>query len=276
MPKSRFELPAQLPTTVTRPIYAGVGVTDLAVEFVREYVADVQKRAGEVQKTVSGIDYQPAALATEAQKRAQSATKVVTERVENLNKTVADDAQARRAAVEKRVAELQAEAMALPTRLQKFLDEQLGTAGDTYGELVTRGESLVDRILGQQSTQDAEKSVKTTVAKAKTTKTQAVEDRHDGQEVGAEVRQEVRDHGPQEPCQEQREGDRHRRQEGRRVDRRRGRRGRREGRRLSHAPVGPASAEASPGSTAPGACCCAEVRPATGSRTPGSPRLRGR
>jgi vacuolar-type H+-ATPase subunit E/Vma4 len=173
MPKSRFELPAQLPTTVTRPIYAGVGVTDLAVEFVREYVADVQKRAGEVQKTVSGIDYQPATLATEAQKRAQSATKVVTERVETLNKSVADDAQARRAAVEKRVAELQAEAKAFPTRLQKFLDEQLGTAGDTYGELVTRGESLVDRILRQESTQEAEKAAKTTVAKAKTTKTQA-------------------------------------------------------------------------------------------------------
>ncbi len=173
MPKTRFELPAELPTTVTRPIYAGVGVTDLAVEFVREYVADMQKRAADVQKTVAKRDYQPSTLATEAQKRAQHATKAVTERVETLNKTVADDAQARRAAVEKRVAELQAEAKALPNRLQKFLDEQLGTAGDTYGELVTRGESLVDRILRQQSTLDAEKSVKTTVAKAKTTKTQA-------------------------------------------------------------------------------------------------------
>lgn len=173
MPKSRFELPAELPTTVARPIYAGVGVTDLAVEFVREYVADMQKRAADVQKTVSKIDYQPTSLATEAQKRAQHATKVVTERVETLNKTVTDDAQARRAVIEKRVAELQAEAKALPTRLQKFLDEQLGTAGDTYDELVSRGESLVDRILGQQSTRDAEKAVKTTVAKAKTTKTQA-------------------------------------------------------------------------------------------------------
>jgi hypothetical protein len=177
MPKSRFELRTELPATVTRPLYAGVGVTDLAVEFVREYVADMQKRAGEmqkeVQKTVSGLDYQPSALATEAQKRAHHATKLVTERVETLNKTVADDAQARRALIEKRVAEIQAEAKALPTRLQKFLDEQLGTAGDTYGELVTRGESLVDRIRRQQSTQDAEKAVKTTVAKAKTTKTQA-------------------------------------------------------------------------------------------------------
>ena len=171
MPKSRFELPAQLPTTVTRSLYAGVGVTDLAVEFVREYVADVQKRAGEVQKTVASGD--PTALATEAQKRAQLATKRVAERVETLNKTVADDAQARRAAVERRVAELQAEAKALPTRVQKFIDAQLGTAGDTYGELVNRGESLVDRILRQQSTQDAEKAAETTVAKAKTTKTQA-------------------------------------------------------------------------------------------------------
>jgi heparin binding hemagglutinin HbhA len=181
MPKSRFELPAQLPENVARPLYAGVGATERAVEILREYVSDVQKRFGEVQKevqkTVSGIDYEPRALRTEAQKRAQHATeqarKVVNARVESLNKNVTEDAQARRAAVEKRVAELQAELRDWQARFQKLLDEQLDTAGGTYGELVTRGESLVGRIRGQQSTQEAEQAVKTTAAKAKTTKTQA-------------------------------------------------------------------------------------------------------
>jgi len=171
--KSRFELPTQLPEGVARPLYAGVGATDLAVEVVRDYVADVQKRFGEVQKTVSGIDYEPRALRVEAQKRAQHATKVVSERVETLNKTVAEDAQARREAVEKRVEELRAEARALPARLQKLWDAQFDTAEHRYDELVTRGESLVGRIRRQESTVEAEKAVKTTVAKAKTTKTQA-------------------------------------------------------------------------------------------------------
>jgi hypothetical protein len=184
MPKTRFELPTHLPhvpESVARPIYAGVGATDLAVEVVREYVADLQKRLGEmqkeVQKNVSGIDYDPRALRAEAQKRAQDASdqarKLVSARVENLNKTVSGDAQARREAVEKRISELQAEAAALPGRLQKLWDAQVGTAGDTFGVLVTRGETLVDRILGQESTQEAQKAVDTTVAKAKTTKTQA-------------------------------------------------------------------------------------------------------
>jgi hypothetical protein len=181
MPKSRFELPTQLPESVARPLYAGVGATDLAVGVLRDYVADVQKRFGEVQqqvqKTVSGLDYEPRALRTEAQKRAQHATelarKVVNARVEHLNKNVTEDTQARRAAVEKRVAELQAELRDWQARFQTLLDEQLDTAGGTYGELVTRGESLVGRIRGQQSTLDAEQSLKTTAAKAKTTKTQA-------------------------------------------------------------------------------------------------------
>jgi hypothetical protein len=173
MPKTHFELPTHVPESVARPIYAGVGATDLAVEVVREYVADLQKRFGEMQKTVSGIDYDPNALRAEAQKRAQDASKVVTAGVASLNKSVTGDAQARRAAAEKRFAELQAEAVALPGRLQKLWDAQVGTAGDTYGVLITRGETLVGRIMGQQSTQEAAKAVETTVTKAKSTKTQA-------------------------------------------------------------------------------------------------------
>lgn len=163
MAKPKLDLPAQLPEGVVRPLYASVGVTDRFVQAVREYVAELQKRASAVQKdvrkTVSGIDYQPQAWR-------EQATKVV-------NAGLNVDAQARRKAVEERVAALQADAMALPARLQKLLDEQVSTAGDTYDEMVIRGETLVGRIRGQQSTQEAATAAKTTVAKAKTTKTQA-------------------------------------------------------------------------------------------------------
>ena len=149
MAKARFDIPTQIPEVATRPLFAGVGVTDRVVEAVRDYVTDLQKRALEVQKSVA--DFQ----------------------VETLTKNLGKDAHARRTRVEKRVAELQAEALAFPTRLQKLVDEQVATAGDTYAELVKRGESLVGRIRRQQSTQETVSAAKTTAAKAKTTRTQA-------------------------------------------------------------------------------------------------------
>jgi ElaB/YqjD/DUF883 family membrane-anchored ribosome-binding protein len=151
MPKTTFTIP----TEATRPLYAGVGVTDLLVGFVRDYVADVQK-------TVARIDRQPEVLR-------EQATKVVAQSLDALGK----DAQSRRKAVEERVAELQSEAMDLPARLQKLLDENVSTAGDTYADLVERGERLVGRIRRQQSSKATTSSARTTVAKAKTTNTQA-------------------------------------------------------------------------------------------------------
>jgi Mg-chelatase subunit ChlI len=149
-------------TEVTRPLFAYVGVTDRAVEAVRESVTDLQKRFVEVQKdvqtrvqsvskSVQDLDLEPKAL------RAQ-ATTVVNGRVEALSK----DAQARRAAIEARVAELQ-------ERLRNLLKQN----EVTYDQLVVRGETLVERIRRQQSTQDAVSSAKTSSAKAKTTRTQA-------------------------------------------------------------------------------------------------------
>jgi hypothetical protein len=164
--KARFDIPTQLPAGVTRPIYAGVGVTDRVVEVVREAVADVQKRAlavqKDVQKTVSGFDYQPQALR-------EQASQVVTAGVDALGK----DAQARRRAAEQRVAGLQTEAKGIPTRLQELVDDQVATAAVTYDELVKRGETLVGRIRRQPSTSATTASAKTTKAKAKTTRTQA-------------------------------------------------------------------------------------------------------
>jgi heparin binding hemagglutinin HbhA len=148
MAKTRFDIPTQIPTGVTRPIYAGVGVTDRVVEIVRETVADVQKRVvaaqQDVQKTVSGFDYQPEALRTQA-------AKAVSARVDAINH----------------------DARTLPVRLQKLVDGQVAVAGDAYDELVKRGETLVGRIRRQPSTQATTASARTTTAKAKTTRTQS-------------------------------------------------------------------------------------------------------
>jgi siderophore synthetase component len=149
MARNTFDLPTQIPEAAARPLYAGVGVTDRVVEVVRDYVADMQKRVTEAQQSVADFE------------------------VESLTRNLGKDAQARRATLERLVGELQAEALALPARLQKLVDEQVATAGDTYEGLVKRGESLVGRIRRQQSTQEAVSSAKTTTAKAKTTRTQA-------------------------------------------------------------------------------------------------------
>ncbi|GAW48472.1 MULTISPECIES: hypothetical protein [unclassified Nocardioides] len=162
MAKAKFDIK----TEASRPIYAGVGVTDLAVGLVRDYVADVQKKFAGVQKDVqtrvSSIELEPKAL------REQAAT-VVIARVDALSK----DAKARRAVIEARVAELQADAKALPIKVQSVVAENVSTATETYADLAKRGETLVERIRKQSSTQATVTSAKTTSAKAKTTKTQA-------------------------------------------------------------------------------------------------------
>ncbi len=141
-----------------KPVLAYVGVTDLAVEIVRDLVTETQTRSAGVQKTAGD----PKALADRA-------TTVVNSRVDALAK----DAKARREAVEARVAELQAEAKAYPGKVQKLVDDSVDTATDTYADLVKRGESLVGRVRRQESTKATVASAKTTKAKAKTTVTQA-------------------------------------------------------------------------------------------------------
>ncbi len=166
MPQSN--LPANVQETLTKQFYAGVGVTDLAVEAVRDYVADMQKRVADVQDSLakSFADFEPEAARKQA-------TGVVNARFDALSK----DAKARRTLVESRIAELQKDAAELPARVQalvtELVNDNVETAGDAYGDLVSRGEKLVARIRRQQATQDAVAEAKVTVAKAKTTKTQA-------------------------------------------------------------------------------------------------------
>lgn len=130
--------------TLPKPLYAYVGVTDLAVEVVRDFVTETQTRLAGVQKSVSN----PQAL------RKQAVT-VVNARVD----AITTEAKARRKAIEARVVELQMEAATQAT--------------DTYTDLAKRGESLVGRIRRQESTTATVKSARTTVSKAKTTNTQA-------------------------------------------------------------------------------------------------------
>ena len=141
----QFDIKSLDLTVATKPLYAGAGVADLAVEAVRDYAAEIQKKVAELRGELKGLDLS----------------------------TVTKDAKARRAALEARVAELQSEAKTLPTKAQKYFDENLTTVSGTYGELVVRGEGLVKRIRNQESTKATVKSAKTTTAKAKTTKTQA-------------------------------------------------------------------------------------------------------
>ena len=166
MAKARFDIPTQLPVAVTRPVYAGVGVTDRVVEALRGAVVDAQKRAlavqQDVQKTVSGLDYEPQVLRHQA-------TRAVSGSVDTLGK----DAQARLRVVEELLAAVQADVRNLPVRLQKLVDEQMNGAAETYDGFVRRGETLVGRIRRQPATQEATTAAQTTTAKAKTTRTQA-------------------------------------------------------------------------------------------------------
>ena len=175
MAKAKFdiksiEIPA-LPPTVARPLYAGVGATDLAVEFVRETVADVQKRfagvqkdvqsrVADVQKNVKDIELEPKALR-------EQATTVVNARVDALAK----DAKARRAAVEARVSELQADAKAQAAKVQAAVNDNVATVTDTYAELAKRGETAVKRLRGEVAAPKAATTKKAAPKKSTAKKT---------------------------------------------------------------------------------------------------------
>jgi len=161
MAKARIDLKqldlkkVELPAAATKPLYAGVGATDLAVERVRTYVADVQKKLADVQKDVQNrfagvqknvkeFDFQPKAL------REQTVTKV-----------------------NARVSELRSDARTQAEQVRTKVNTNVATVTETYGDLAKRGEQLVARIRKQEATKATTAAAKTTTAKAKTTKTQA-------------------------------------------------------------------------------------------------------
>jgi hypothetical protein len=153
MPKTTFDIKSidlpELPAAAARPLYAGVGVTDLAVEYVREAVADVQKRFVTVQKDVqtrvAGVQKNVKSFEFEPKSLRDQATTVVTARVDALTK----DAKARRAAVEARVAELQSDAKAQAAKVQTAVNDNVTTVTATYAELAKRGETTFKRLRGE-------------------------------------------------------------------------------------------------------------------------------
>jgi len=126
----------------TRPFYAAVGGVDAAVAYARSGF-------GEAQDRFSKVDLEPRALATQG-----------------------------RTIVTSRVDELQKEAKALPSRVEKLVNEYVSEFGGTvddlnkqYVDLAARGRTLVNRIRRQQATQDTKKQAQTTTSRAKATGT---------------------------------------------------------------------------------------------------------
>jgi hypothetical protein len=147
-----------LSNDLRRPLYATVGVTDRAVEFVRESLSDLQARVLELQKSIDKLEREPRTLRVRA-------VEAISERADALSR----EARERRAAIDSRVAGLQARALEVPDTVQGFLEEHQVA----YEQLVTRGDALVRRVRRQKSSQDTVKAARTTSAKAKTTRTQA-------------------------------------------------------------------------------------------------------
>ena len=142
MATAKFDILSNpIATEAIKPVFASVGATDLAVEKVRDAVADVRKLVLDVQKDlverVAGVQ-------------------------KDINTVVADvrkaDAKKVRAAIEARVAELQGEAKTYPAKVQSLVDDNVANASETYADLVKRGETLVGRIRTQESTQETVKS----------------------------------------------------------------------------------------------------------------------
>ena len=119
----------EVPEVAAKPLYAGVGATDLAVEKVKGYVTDVQTkvnaRVSDVQKSVKEFEVpQPKSLQDKA--------------VAQFNDN--------RAKFEAKLAELQADAKALPTTVKSKYDENVATVTKQYADLAKRGESVVTKL----------------------------------------------------------------------------------------------------------------------------------
>jgi hypothetical protein len=135
--------------TPVTPFYAIAGAGDLAVEKFRAVSEDVTARFAKLdQKT----------LQSELTKRQTELAKLVEKRFESI---VADAKTA------------PAKLRELPKTAQAGFTTVLGQAEETYEDLAGRGKDLVERIRHQQATEDLVTQAKTTVSKAKATRTTA-------------------------------------------------------------------------------------------------------
>ena len=163
MAKAKFDIKTlELPAAAAKPLYAGVGATDLAVEYVREYVTDVQKKFAEVQKDV--------------QSRVAGVQKDVQTRVSGVQKNVKDfefEPKALReqtvTVVNSRVTELRSDAKVQAEKVQSLVNDNVATVTDTYGDLAKRGEQLVARIRKQEAVAPVKPAAKKSAPKKKST-----------------------------------------------------------------------------------------------------------
>lgn len=127
-------------------VYAFVGAGDLVVERIR--AVQVEREVGQLQTQVRTFPTKAQAAATE-----------------RLNAVVSDVR-----ALPEQVRALPVQAQA---RVQAGVAAALGQANDTYADLAKRGERLVTRIRGQQSTQETVEAASNVVSRAKATTTTA-------------------------------------------------------------------------------------------------------
>jgi chromosome segregation ATPase len=140
-------------TSIT-PLYVIAGAGDLAVEKFREVSGDVTSRFAKLdQKAVQTT------LQSELTKRQAEFAK-------------------RQAELAKRFEALAADAKTVPAKLRELpavaqagLTTVLGQAEETYDDLAARGQEIVGRIRNQKATDDVVAQAKTTVSKAKATRT---------------------------------------------------------------------------------------------------------
>ena len=131
--------------TDTTPVYAAVGVTDLAVERLREARADARARAAAVRLDLDISTMQDKAV--------------------------------------KRFDKVSAQVQQIPAQLRSQSVEAADKAKETYAELAVRGEKLVKRIRDQKSTQDLLAQAGNTVSLGKGAVTTVRKAAHDTQEA---------------------------------------------------------------------------------------------
>jgi heparin binding hemagglutinin HbhA len=131
--------------TPVTPFYAIAGAGDVAVEKVRAIGVDVTARFAKLDQKTLQLEL----------------TKAQSELTKRFEAIVAD---ARTAPAKLRE---------LPKTAQAGLTVVLGQAEETYEDLAGRGKDLVERIRHQQATEDLVSTAKTTVSKAKATRTTA-------------------------------------------------------------------------------------------------------
>ncbi|MGH3327319.1 MAG: hypothetical protein ACRDPT_05895, partial [Streptomycetales bacterium] len=122
--------------TESKPFHAAAGAGDLAAEKLRDFQGKLVTLQSEVPSRIDALQSDAKGLPA-------------------------------------RIVALQAGALALPQRAQTFAVSQVDRAAEVYGDLAKRGRKVVTRVRRQKATGELKSHARTTVARAKATKTTA-------------------------------------------------------------------------------------------------------